>query len=76
MITNRSLSEYFSAPSGSGGSGGSAAAAARPAVKKNKGKTVLIMDEVDGMSGNEDRGGLQTFIAAIKTTKVLPPPPL
>ena len=24
-----------------------------------KGKHVLIMDEVDGMAGNEDRGGMQ-----------------
>lgn len=26
-------------------------------------KHVLIMDEVDGMSGNEDRGGVQELIA-------------
>lgn len=28
------------------------------------------MDEVDGMAGNEDRGGMQELIALIKTTKV------
>lgn len=25
-------------------------------------KHVLIMDEVDGMAGNEDRGGIQVFL--------------
>ena len=25
-------------------------------------KYVLIMDEVDGVTGNEDRGGIQTLI--------------
>lgn len=34
------------------------------------GKSVLIMDEVDGMSGNEDRGGIQEIIALIKTTQM------
>jgi replication factor C subunit 1 len=33
-------------------------------------KTCVIMDEVDGMSGNEDRGGIQTLIQIIKTTNV------
>ncbi|VDM31061.1 unnamed protein product, partial [Hydatigera taeniaeformis] len=31
---------------------------------------VLIMDEVDGMAGNEDRGGVQELIGIIKTSKV------
>ncbi|VDP43392.1 unnamed protein product [Soboliphyme baturini] len=31
---------------------------------------VLIMDEVDGMSGNEDRAGLQELIAMIKRTSI------
>lgn len=31
---------------------------------------VLIMDEVDGMSGNEDRGGVQELIALIKSSRV------
>lgn len=30
----------------------------------------LIMDEVDGMSGTSDRGGLKEVIALIKSTKV------
>jgi len=33
-------------------------------------KRVLIMDEVDGMAGNEDRGGIQELIAMIKTSKI------
>jgi replication factor C subunit 1 len=31
---------------------------------------VLIMDEVDGMSGNEDRGGVQELIALIKSSRI------
>ncbi|XP_028039481.1 replication factor C subunit 1 [Bombyx mandarina] len=33
-------------------------------------KHVLVMDEVDGMAGNEDRGGLQELINLIKSTSV------
>ncbi|GLV41620.1 Germ line transcription factor 1 [Carabus blaptoides fortunei] len=33
-------------------------------------KHVLLMDEVDGMSGNEDRGGMQELIALIKESQV------
>ncbi|XP_068153562.1 replication factor C subunit 1 [Drosophila tropicalis] len=33
-------------------------------------KHVLIMDEVDGMAGNEDRGGMQELIALIKDSSV------
>ncbi|KAG9479618.1 hypothetical protein GDO78_011574 [Eleutherodactylus coqui] len=33
-------------------------------------KHVLIMDEVDGMAGNEDRGGVQELIALIKASKI------
>lgn len=33
-------------------------------------KKVLIMDEVDGMAGNEDRGGMAELIAVIKSSKV------
>ncbi len=32
-------------------------------------KNVIIMDEVDGMSGNEDRGGISAIIDIIKKTK-------
>uniref|UniRef100_A0A663LYJ6 Replication factor C subunit 1 n=1 Tax=Athene cunicularia TaxID=194338 RepID=A0A663LYJ6_ATHCN len=34
------------------------------------GKHVLIMDEVDGMAGNEDRGGIQELIGLIRHTKI------
>ncbi|KAL5014468.1 hypothetical protein ScPMuIL_008738 [Solemya velum] len=33
-------------------------------------KHCLVMDEVDGMAGNEDRGGLQALVQLIKTTKI------
>ncbi|XP_069781025.1 replication factor C subunit 1 isoform X2 [Narcine bancroftii] len=33
-------------------------------------KHLLIMDEVDGMAGNEDRGGVQELISLIKQTKI------
>uniref|UniRef100_I3JR07 Replication factor C subunit 1 n=1 Tax=Oreochromis niloticus TaxID=8128 RepID=I3JR07_ORENI len=33
-------------------------------------KHVLIMDEVDGMAGNEDRGGIQEMIGLIKNSKI------
>ena len=38
--------------------------------KVSSSKHVLIMDEVDGMAGNEDRGGMQELINLIKSTKV------
>jgi len=33
-------------------------------------KRLIIMDEVDGMGGNEDRGGVQELIAVIKKSRV------
>ena len=30
------------------------------------------MDEVDGMSGNQDRGGMKELLQIIKASKVLP----
>ncbi|XP_058402883.1 replication factor C subunit 1 isoform X3 [Diceros bicornis minor] len=33
-------------------------------------KHALLMDEVDGMAGNEDRGGIQELIGLIKHTKI------
>ena len=53
---NRSLNEFFGA------------AGAGPNEKRNT-KTLVIMDEVDGMGGG-DRGGNQELIALIKTTHV------
>ena len=32
---------------------------------------VLIMDEVDGMAGNEDRGGIQELIQIIKNSQIV-----
>jgi replication factor C subunit 1 len=33
-------------------------------------KRLIIMDEVDGMAGNEDRGGVQELIKIIKSSSV------
>jgi len=33
-------------------------------------KRVLLMDEVDGMAGNEDRGGIAEIIILLKTSKI------
>lgn len=33
-------------------------------------KHILVMDEVDGMAGNEDRGGIQELIGLIKNTSI------
>ncbi|XP_011631850.1 replication factor C subunit 1, partial [Pogonomyrmex barbatus] len=40
------------------------------AKQKITSKHVLLMDEVDGMAGNEDRGGLQELVSLIKHTEV------
>uniref|UniRef100_A0A3Q3W5I5 Replication factor C subunit 1 n=1 Tax=Mola mola TaxID=94237 RepID=A0A3Q3W5I5_MOLML len=37
---------------------------------KGSSKHVLIMDEIDGMAGNEDRGGIQEMISLIKNSKI------
>nr|XP_026484731.1 replication factor C subunit 1 [Vanessa tameamea] len=55
LLTSTSLSGYAKGNAGKG------------AVSK---KHVLVMDEVDGMAGNEDRGGLQELISLIKSTSV------
>jgi len=39
-------------------------------INPEKGKKVLIMDEVDGMAGNEDRGGIAELIQIIKSSKI------
>ncbi|XP_069105828.1 replication factor C subunit 1-like [Argopecten irradians] len=42
-----------------------------PSRPKSHGqKHCLLMDEVDGMAGNEDRGGLQELVSLIKGTKI------
>ncbi|XP_053693430.1 replication factor C subunit 1 [Sabethes cyaneus] len=55
LLSNKSLFGYFSG----GGKG-----------DKVTHKHVLVMDEVDGMAGNEDRGGIQELIALIKDSHV------
>ncbi|KAJ2943983.1 hypothetical protein O0L34_g8306 [Tuta absoluta] len=55
LLTTTSLSAFAKGDTG------------KQAVTK---KHVLVMDEVDGMAGNEDRGGLQELIALIKSTAV------
>ncbi|CAF4202615.1 unnamed protein product, partial [Adineta steineri] len=39
-------------------------------TNKSMSKYVLIMDEVDGVSGNEDRGGIQELISLIKRSRI------
>ncbi|XP_075980785.1 germ line transcription factor 1 [Anticarsia gemmatalis] len=55
LLTTTSLSGYAKGETG------------KQAITK---KHVLVMDEVDGMAGNEDRGGLQELIGLIKTASV------
>lgn len=55
LLTTTSLSGYAKGEKG------------KQAITK---KHVLIMDEVDGMAGNEDRGGLQELISLIKSASV------
>lgn len=42
---------------------------ARKDEKVNQ-KNLIVMDEIDGMAGNEDRGGVAALIQIIKNTKV------
>ena len=39
-------------------------------TEKSMSKHVLIMDEVDGVAGNEDRGGVQELISLIKRSRI------
>jgi replication factor C subunit 1 len=53
--------------------GGSATNISIEAYQKKNAATTkhcIIMDEVDGMAGNEDRGGIQELIAIIKLSKI------
>ncbi|XP_004870353.2 replication factor C subunit 1 isoform X4 [Heterocephalus glaber] len=56
-LNNTSIKGFYS--SGAGGAEASVSA-----------KHALIMDEVDGMAGTEDRGGIQELIGLIKHTKI------
>ncbi len=39
-------------------------------LSKTSTKRVILMDEVDGMAGNEDRGGIAELILLIKQSKI------
>lgn len=60
LLRNKSLHGYFNSGSSTDPKGAAAVTH----------KHVLIMDEVDGMAGNEDRGGIQELIALIKDARV------
>ncbi|XP_071503769.1 replication factor C subunit 1-like [Diadema antillarum] len=47
-----------------------AAASKEKSAKDQKQRHCLIMDEVDGVAGNEDRGGIQELIQMIKHTHI------
>lgn len=56
-LKSHGLGEFFAKPQASG---------APPPTQKKK---LLIMDEIDGIAGNEDRGGLQSIISLIHKTR-------
>ncbi|XP_039293527.1 replication factor C subunit 1 isoform X2 [Nilaparvata lugens] len=56
LLSSKSLAPFFTG-------GGSS----RGVMTRNH---VLVMDEVDGMAGNEDRGGIQELIALVKSAHV------
>lgn len=55
MSANKSVSQYFGS---------------KKQVQRKGSSTCVVMDEVDGMSGNADRGGMQELLAIIRSTKV------
>lgn len=61
ILTNKTAKDYFSTNNKSNNEND---------IKNMSLKHVLLMDEVDGMAGNEDRGGLQELIALIKSTDI------
>lgn len=56
LLDSRQVNEFFTGENPNSG--------------KNQVTHVLIMDEVDGMSGNQDRAGIAEMINMIKTTKI------
>jgi replication factor C subunit 1 len=54
VIDNRGVDEFYSASS----------------ARHQSHPSVLIMDEVDGIAGNEDRGGLQQLVQLIKRSRI------
>ena len=65
LVANHGLDEYYS-ESAASSSSSSSSSKKGPAGKK----TVVIMDEVDGIAGNEDRGGLQQLVQLIKRSRI------
>ena len=64
LISNRGLDEYYN-------SRGAVSSASSSSSKASAGKkTVLIMDEVDGIAGSQDRGGLQQLVTLIKRSRL------
>ena len=57
LTGNTTMTQFFAKTQGNG------------AVTNMK-KQALVMDEVDGMAGNADRGGMSELIALIKSTKI------
>ncbi|KAI8868412.1 DNA replication factor C, large subunit [Ramicandelaber brevisporus] len=69
LLGSHSLTEFFHKPSNAsnGKSGSSSSSSSRSGG--GRGKVVVVMDEVDGMSGG-DRGGTQELIKLIDSTRV------
>lgn len=65
-VENLSSYNVFNQP----GSAHSLTAAQKELQARRKAKHVIVMDEVDGMSGNADRGGVQSLVEVIKKTSV------
>ena len=75
MVTNTTLGGNASGGGGRGyahgGASTSTGAGGRPAATVGAGrKPVLIMDEVDGLAGNQDRGGVADLIKTIQDSRV------
>nr|CAD7395463.1 unnamed protein product [Timema cristinae] len=66
LLCNKSLFGYFKGES----QVYSFVLSADGSSNKPTAKHVLLMDEVDGMAGNEDRGGMQELIQLIKNTRI------
>lgn len=58
LLNNTKMTDFFSSDS------------KKETGQRLTAKHCLIMDEVDGMAGNEDRGGVSELIQLIKNTKV------
>ena len=66
LLANTKLTSFFGKAANTSSSSSSSSSNASTLTAKH----CVIMDEVDGMSGNEDRGGVAELIQLIKRTKV------